>query len=67
MIRLFLFKEDFMKQPNKTANAIPEIPSLVNKKIGNTAFEINFFFNAEVNTKVEDKILRLIKNELGES
>jgi hypothetical protein len=56
-----------MKQPNKTANAIPEIPSLVNKKIGNTAFEINIFFNAEVNTKVEDKILRLIKNELGES
>lgn len=67
MIRLFLFKEDFMKRPNKTTNAIPENSSLLKKKLGNTTFEINIFFNAEVNTKVEDKIFRLIKNDLSES
>ena len=53
-----------MKRPNKTTNAIPENSSLLKKKLGNTTFEINIFFNAEVNTKVEDKILKLLKNEI---
>jgi len=56
-----------MERPNKTTNAIPEISIQTNKKIGNTTYEINIFFNAEVNTKVEDKIFRLIKNDLSES
>jgi len=56
-----------MKQPNKTANEISGILSPAETKIGNTTYEINIFFNAEINTKVEDKIFRLIKNELSES
>lgn len=43
------------------------LPGVIDKKIGSTVYEINIFFNAEINTKVEDKILRLIKNELSES
>ena len=39
------------------------LPGVIDKKIGSTVYEINIFFNAEVNTKVEDKIFRLIKNE----
>lgn len=42
------------------------LPGVIDKKIGSTVYEINIFFNAEVNTKVEDKIFRLIKNELSE-
>ena len=42
------------------------LPGVSDKKIGSTVYEINIFFNAEVNTKVEDKIFRLIKNELSE-
>jgi len=56
-----------MKQPNEIENAIPEIPSLVNKKIGNTTYEINIFFNQDVKANVEDKILKLLKNELSKS
>lgn len=43
------------------------LPGVIDKKIGSTVYEINIFFNAEVNTKVEDKIFRLIKSELSES
>ena len=43
------------------------LPGVIDKKIGSTAYEINIFFNAEVNTKVEDKIFRVIKSELSES
>ena len=42
------------------------LPGVIDKKIGSTVYEINIFFNAEVKTKVEDKIFRLIKNELSE-
>mgnify|MGYP001257703669 CR=1 FL=1 len=56
-----------MKQPNKTANAIPEISSLVNKKIGNTTYEINIFFMVSGKETMNDKIIRLIKNDLLES
>ena len=49
---------------NEKASVLPEV---IDKKIGSTVYEINIFFNAEVNTKVEDKIFRLIKNELSKS
>jgi len=56
-----------MKQPNKTENAIPEISSPTNKKIGNTTYEINMFFLASGKENINDKIIRLIKNDLLES
>ena len=56
-----------MKQPNEIENAIPENSSSSIKKIGNTTYEINIFFNQDAKAKVEDKIFRLIKNVLSES
>lgn len=47
---------------NEKASVLPEV---IDKKIGSTVYEINIFFNQDSNAKAEDKIFRLIKNELS--
>ena len=41
----------------------PQEPYRFTKRLGSTVYEVNVYFNQDAKEKMEDKILRLIKND----
>ena len=41
-------------------------PLKLTKRVGSTTYTINVFYGAESHEKPEDKVLRIIKREVGE-
>ena len=39
-------------------------PIVMRKRIGSTVYEVNAYFNPETKERLEDKILRMLKNDL---
>ncbi|MCL2153834.1 MAG: transposon-encoded TnpW family protein [Oscillospiraceae bacterium] len=35
------------------------------KRIGSTVYDVNLYFNPEAKEKIQDKIIRLVKNDLN--
>ena len=48
---------------NESSNRKSERP-IIRKRIGSTIYEVNAYFNPEAKETVEEKILRILKNEL---
>ena len=49
-----------------TANIITTTmePFVLNRQIGSTAYSVNIFFNQNANETLNEKVLRLLKNDL---
>ena len=45
----------------------PQEPCRFTKRLGSTVYEVNVYFNQDAKEGMEDKILRLIKNEYNYS
>ncbi|MCI1269577.1 MAG: transposon-encoded TnpW family protein [Ruminococcus sp.] len=56
-----------MDNKNKSVQIVAVKPNqTVLKTIGNTTYQMNIFFNLNAKETINDKVLRLIKNELME-
>jgi hypothetical protein len=51
----------------KKAVATPEAQSCFSRKIGNTTFVVSVAFSEKTTESVEDKILRLVANDLSQN
>lgn len=47
----------------ETITAAPE-PSVIQRRIGSTLFNVNIFYNKNASETLEEKIIRLLKNDL---
>ena len=45
----------------------PQEPYRFTKRLGSTVYEVNVYFNQDAKEGMEDKILRLIRNDLNYS
>jgi hypothetical protein len=48
---------------SEKSNSAPE-PSVIQRRIGSTLFNVNIFFNESAKETLEGKIIRLLKNDL---
>jgi hypothetical protein len=53
-----------MNQTSKHPTANPE-PLVLRRRIGSTTYQTRIFFNPEAKETLDDKVLRLLKNDLN--
>ena len=44
-------------------NYIPQEPYRFSKRLGSTVYEVNVYFNQDTKETMNDKIMRLVRNE----
>ena len=55
-----------VKNPTVTINT-PQEPYRLKKRLGSTVYEVNVYFNQDAKETMNDKIMRLIRNEMAQS
>ena len=55
-----------VKKPTVTINT-PQEPYRLKKRLGSTVYEVNVYFNQDAKETMNDKIMRLIRNEMAQS
>jgi hypothetical protein len=66
-IKINLEKEpNYMNNESCKITKIPEVknPIVTRKRIGSTTYEVRSYFNPEAEESIEEKILRILKNDL---
>ena len=52
-----------LKSPREKINT-PQEPYRLKKRLGSTVYEVNVYFNQDAKETMNDKIMRLIRNEV---
>jgi hypothetical protein len=55
-----------VKSPTEKINT-PQEPYRLKKRLGSTVYEVNVYFNQDAKETMNDKIMRLIRNEMAQS
>ena len=54
---------NMLKSPT-VKNNTPQEPYRLKKRLGSTVYEVNVYFNQDAKETMNDKIMRLIRNEV---
>lgn len=54
-----------MQDERKTTESVANEPVIMRKRIGSTVYEVRVCFNRDAKERMDDKILRLVKNDLN--